>query len=130
MFQKASPYFAKCSFNIRISSIAVKASYTCNARYMSNTAVKIAIFLVNIWRNISQVTFTILKDKSSTFALLKMRPRISELPFSKIVSARLDERDCKTLNSVVSKSAMTQGEYLRRLIREHLLTIEKPPVAM
>lgn len=116
--------------NIRIFCIDLKTSYTCKTCYIGKLAVKIAIFLVNIWRNIFKVTFTILKDKSSTFALLKMRPRISELPFSKIVSARLDERDCKTLNSVVSKSAMTQGEYLRRLIREHLLTIEKPPVAM
>lgn len=59
-----------------------------------------------------------------------MRPRTSELPFSKIVSFRIDERDFEALNSVVSESNMNQTEYFRRLIRQHLLTIEKPPVAM
>ncbi len=57
-----------------------------------------------------------------------MRPRISELPFSKIVSTRLDERDCEALNLVVSKSSVNQAEFIRRLIRQCLITNAEPPV--
>ncbi len=58
-----------------------------------------------------------------------MRPRIGELPFSKTVSTRLDERDCEAFNSVVSKSAMNQAEFIRRLIRQCLITNAEPPAA-
>lgn len=59
-----------------------------------------------------------------------MPPKIGELPCKKTVSTRLDERDCEALNLVVSKSDVNQAEFIRRLIRQHLFTIEKPPVAM
>ncbi len=57
-----------------------------------------------------------------------MPPKIGELPCKKTVSTRLDERDCEALNLVVSKSSVNQAEFIRRLIRQCLITNAEPPV--
>jgi hypothetical protein len=58
-----------------------------------------------------------------------MPARIGELPCYKSVTTRLDQQDFEALTLAVRTSAMSQAHFIRYVIRQHLNTKAKPPVA-